>query len=170
MQITERARADGKSIEGLETVIDQLSVFDSCTFEEQTRFLLDSAEEEEVKDLPCAMVLVVTDDAGEPAVTVLPITHQRPSGSKLGVEIPHATVEIPHATKGRLGLDDARSWVVLSEANRFIWPGPELRPAIPGDAGSVAYDLLPYALFEEIRLRFIQAARSRLMRNVKRTE
>ena len=45
MQITERARADGKSIEGLETVIDQLSVFDSCSFEEQTRFLLDSAED-----------------------------------------------------------------------------------------------------------------------------
>jgi len=44
-QITERARADGKSIEGLETVVDQLSVFDSCSFEEQTRFLLDSAED-----------------------------------------------------------------------------------------------------------------------------
>jgi len=45
MQITERARADGKSVEGLETVIDQLSVFDSCSFEEQTRFLLDSADD-----------------------------------------------------------------------------------------------------------------------------
>jgi uncharacterized protein YbaP (TraB family) len=45
MQITERARNDGKSIEGLETVIDQLSVFDSRTFEEQTRFLLDSADD-----------------------------------------------------------------------------------------------------------------------------
>jgi uncharacterized protein YbaP (TraB family) len=45
MQITERARADGKPVEGLETVIDQLSVFDNRTFEEQTRFLLDSAED-----------------------------------------------------------------------------------------------------------------------------
>jgi len=45
MQITERARADGKSIEGLETVIDQLSVFDARSFEEQTRFLLDSADD-----------------------------------------------------------------------------------------------------------------------------
>jgi hypothetical protein len=70
-------------------------------------------QEEGAKDRPCAVVLVVTDDAGEPAVTVLPITHQRPSGSKLGVEI-------LHATKRRLGLDDARSWVALSEANRFI--------------------------------------------------
>jgi uncharacterized protein len=45
MQITERARADGKPIEGLETVIDQLSVFDARSFEEQSRFLLDSAED-----------------------------------------------------------------------------------------------------------------------------
>jgi uncharacterized protein len=45
MQITERAKADGKPVEGLETVIDQLSVFDARTFEEQTRFLLDSADD-----------------------------------------------------------------------------------------------------------------------------
>ncbi len=56
MQITERARTDGKPIEGLETVIDQLSVFDACSFEEQTRFLLDSAEDvpklsEDLQDL-----------------------------------------------------------------------------------------------------------------------
>ncbi len=56
MQITERARADGKSIEGLETVIDQLSVFDGRSFEEQTRFLIDSADDvpklnEDLQDL-----------------------------------------------------------------------------------------------------------------------
>jgi len=45
MQITDRARTDGKPIEGLETVIDQLSVFDDRSFEEQTRFLLDATED-----------------------------------------------------------------------------------------------------------------------------
>jgi uncharacterized protein YbaP (TraB family) len=45
MQITERAKADGKRIDGLETVIDQLSVFDARTFDEQTRFLLDSTDD-----------------------------------------------------------------------------------------------------------------------------
>jgi uncharacterized protein YbaP (TraB family) len=45
MQITERARTDGKPVEGLETVIDQLSVFDNRTYKEQTRFLLDSADD-----------------------------------------------------------------------------------------------------------------------------
>jgi uncharacterized protein YbaP (TraB family) len=59
MQITERARTDGKNIDGLETVIDQLSVFDSRSFEEQTQFLLDSADDvpklnEDLKDLIAA--------------------------------------------------------------------------------------------------------------------
>ena len=37
MQLTERAKTDGKRIDGLETVIDQLSIFDSRSFEEQTQ-------------------------------------------------------------------------------------------------------------------------------------
>ncbi|MEO8016419.1 MAG: TraB/GumN family protein, partial [Pseudomonadota bacterium] len=45
MQVTARARADGKPVEGLETVIDQLNVFDARSFAEQTRFLLDSADD-----------------------------------------------------------------------------------------------------------------------------
>jgi uncharacterized protein YbaP (TraB family) len=45
MQITGRARKDGKPVEGLETVVDQLSIFDNRSFEEQTRFLLDAAND-----------------------------------------------------------------------------------------------------------------------------
>jgi uncharacterized protein YbaP (TraB family) len=45
MQLVARARADGKNIDGLETVEDQLSVFDDRTFAEQTQFLLDSASD-----------------------------------------------------------------------------------------------------------------------------
>src|SRR5271166_1275764 len=60
-----------------------------------------------------------------------------------------------------LGLDDERSWVVLSEANRFLWPGPDLRPARSGDAATVAYGQLPYTLLEEIRAKFIGAIRAR---------
>ena len=45
MQITQRAKADGKRIDGLETVIDQLSIFDARSYEEQTKFLLDSAND-----------------------------------------------------------------------------------------------------------------------------
>jgi uncharacterized protein len=45
MQLVERARADRKEITGLETVVDQLSVFDDRSLDEQTRFLLDSADD-----------------------------------------------------------------------------------------------------------------------------
>jgi hypothetical protein len=125
-------------------------------------------QEEGVKDRPCAIVLSVVGgrgvgDADETVVTVLPITHTPPSDPRLGVEI-------PADTKRRLGLDDARSWVVLTEANRFAWPGPDLRPSIPGNSGSVAYGPLPYALFEDIRQRFLAILRVRAARAVPRTQ
>jgi hypothetical protein len=122
-----------------------------------------SGREEGVKDRPCAIILVSTEDSGERVVTVLPVTHAPPSD-------PNLAVEIPAATKRRLGLDDARSWVVLSEANRFVWPGPDLRPARRGDAASVAYGQLPYALFETIRQKFIAGVRARRAGVVPRSE
>jgi hypothetical protein len=45
MQLVGRAREDGKPVDGLETVIDQLGIFDGRSFDEQTRFLLESAED-----------------------------------------------------------------------------------------------------------------------------
>jgi hypothetical protein len=59
---------------------------------------------------------------------------------------------------------------VLTEANRFLWPGPDLRPARPGDPASVAYGPLPFALFETVRTRFISAIRARRAGIVGRTE
>jgi hypothetical protein len=120
-------------------------------------------QEEGVKDRPCAIVLATSDDAGGQVVTVLPISHTPPSD-------PLLAVEIPAAVKRRLKLDDERSWVVLAEANRFIWPGPDLRPLHPGDAQSTAYGPLPYGLFEEIRLKFIAALKSQAVRAVPRLE
>ena len=79
-------------------------------------------------------------------------------------------VEIPPVTKARLDLDADRSWVVLAEANRFVWPGPDLRPSIPGDPESVAYGYLPYRLTEEILRRFLELIRERRGGLVRRTE
>ena len=45
MQLVGRARADGKPVDGLETVIDQLGIFDARSVAEQTRFLVESAED-----------------------------------------------------------------------------------------------------------------------------
>lgn len=120
-------------------------------------------QEEGVKDRPCAVILVSADESGDRMVTVLPISHTPPAHPRL-------SVEIPAATKRRLGLDDDRSWIVLTEANRFIWPGPDLRPVRPGDASSVVYGPLPYALFEDVRRKFIAVLRARAARTVPRTE
>jgi hypothetical protein len=62
----------------------------------------------------------------------------------------------------------ARSWLVLTEANRFIWPGPDLRTRQSGDAASVAHGPLPYTLFETIRRRFIDVPKSRSAATVSR--
>ena len=97
--------------------------------------------EEGSKDRPCAILLSVKSEDGEQIVTVLPVTHSPPKN-------PDQAVEIPSATKRRLGLDDQRSWIVLTESNRFIWLGPDLRPLTSGDARGVAFGLLPAALFK----------------------
>lgn len=120
-------------------------------------------QEEGVKDRPCAVILVTTTEDEERIVTVLPISHAPPADPKLAVEI-------PALVKRRLKLDDERSWVVLTETNRFIWPGPDLRPSKPGDAGSVGYGPLPFALFEKIRIKFIAAIRAKRTSVVPRSE
>jgi hypothetical protein len=78
--------------------------------------------EEGDKDRPAlVLAIVATLDDGTPAVRVLPITHSPPSD-------PIEAIEIPPVTKRRLGLDGQRSWIVLTESNRFVWPGPDVRP------------------------------------------
>jgi hypothetical protein len=106
---------------------------------------------------------VTTTEDGERTTTVLPISHAPPAE-------PALAVEIPALVKRRLKLDDERSWVVLTEANRFIWPGPDLRPLFPGDSASVYYGPLPFALFEEIRTKFIAAIRAKRASVVTRSE
>jgi hypothetical protein len=80
------------------------------------------------------------------------------------------SVEIPTTVKRRLGLDDARAWVIVNEMNRFLWPGPDLRPVPPTDAGRFEYGPLPPGLFRTIRERFLAAARAQRSRIVPRTD
>ena len=120
-------------------------------------------QEEGIKDRPCAVILVTTTAEDGEMVTVLPITHTPPAN-------PDQAVELPQATKQRLNLDDERSWVMLTEANRFLWPGPDLRPRHPGDAASVVYGLLPHVLMEQIRLKFVALLKARRSAIVSRTD
>jgi hypothetical protein len=121
-----------------------------------------AGREEGVKDRPCAVLLAITNVEGEPKIVVLPITHSPPTD-------PAHAVEIPHATKRRLGLDDERSWIVLTESNRFTWPGPDLRPSRVCDPRSVAYGLLPRALYEQVRDKWFALFKEEKTRSVART-
>jgi hypothetical protein len=119
-------------------------------------------QEEGVKDRPCAVILVTRQSDGDEVVTVLPIAHTPPHN-------PAFALEIPAQTKLRLGLDSDRSWVVLTEANRFIWPGPDLRP-IGNNLASVAHGLLPQAFFLQLRDRFVAILRTGQAKAISRTD
>jgi hypothetical protein len=97
-------------------------------------------------------------------VIVLPITHTAP-------QPPADGIELPESTRTRLGLDDGRSWVIVTEGNDFIWPGPDLRPVAGRGQKSVAYGFLPPRLFRAIRSRFVECyARKGSPEFVRRTE
>lgn len=131
-----------------------------------------AGREEGTKERPCAVVIAVEGAAAQEArgvgrrrrVLVLPVTHSepRPPGEE--------GVELPPQVKALLGLDEARSWVVVSEANDFAWPGPDLRPAPGGGPGSAAYGVMPPGLFRVVRDRFLARARARRAALVARTE
>jgi hypothetical protein len=123
----------------------------------------EAGREEGVKDRPCAIVVAIDDEEGGKTAYVLPITHSLPAD-------PHDAVEIPQSTKLRLGLDAARSWIVVSEGNSFVWPGADLRIAPGGERESAVYGMLPPALFNVVRQRFFARIQARRAGLVKRTE
>lgn len=120
--------------------------------------------EEGTKDRPCAIVAAIKVDAdGDTRVLVLPVTHSPPTKGT-------PAVEIPPTIKKRLKLDADRSWIMLSEWNEFVWPGPDLRRGAGGDETSVAYGFLPRGLFATVRSRFIETVQGGRAERVQRTE
>lgn len=117
--------------------------------------------EEGDKDRPALVLAIVsTLEDGSPVVRVLPVTHTPPSD-------PGEAIEIPPTTKRRLGLDDERSWIVLTESNRFVWPGPDVRPT---ETETGYYGPLPPALFAEVKQRFVALARAQRHRPTLRSD
>jgi hypothetical protein len=117
--------------------------------------------EEGAKDRPCAVLLAVTDEAGDKKVIVLPT----PTHHRVTQRLPWKFRRPPSAA---LGLNDERSWIVIAEANRFTWPGPDLRPMRSGDASTVVYGELPADLFRKVRDAWLSRAALRSV--VTRTE
>jgi len=115
-----------------------------------------------IKDRPCAIVAAVDKVAGATFVTVVPITRVPPDD-------PSLAVRLPARIKRHLRLDQTASWIVISEVNRFRWPGPDIRPV--GDARDrFAYGYLPVEIFDEVRHRLLDAHERRKLTVVARQD
>jgi hypothetical protein len=112
------------------------------------------------KERPCVIVHLRTNEHREVEAYICPITHTPP-------EIPERAMEIPVGTKARLGLDAERSWIITTDINRFIWPGPDIRP-VP--AGGYAYGLLPDAMTHDLIAHIKKNAQDRSLAVTSRTK
>jgi hypothetical protein len=106
------------------------------------------------KDRPCVVVTAVRRVAdGRFRVRVLPTTH-RPTE-------PSRSVAIPLKVKRHLGLDSDASWIVLDEANEFVWPGVDLRPISRSKPGVWTFGVIPAEIFDAVRVKLRAIARQR---------
>jgi hypothetical protein len=110
-----------------------------------------AAGRDQGKDRPACLV-AATDNLTRPRyVVLLPITHSPPDAGTVGIEI-------PTRVKRAIGLDDAPSWVIVSEHNIDEWPNAGLSP-IPGKPGVFSYGFVPPGLFAQIKTKFLELAR-----------
>ena len=119
--------------------------------------------QEGLKNRPCVVVLAVEQIADRKVVTVAPFTHTTPRNQD-------GAIELPQATKQRLGLDDQRSWIVTTELNRFVWPGPDLRPISRGRPNEFVHGALPKALTQQVINQLIKNNRIRPLGVVDRND
>ena len=105
-------------------------------------------QEEGRKDRPAlVLALSVRTDDGQTEILALAITHSPPSQ-------PNDAVAMPSAVKRHLKLDDDASWIVTTEANAFVWPGPDIRPIPDRTPPRVVYGKIPDTLLSEVARSF----------------
>ncbi len=99
--------------------------------------------DEGVKDCPVAVVLLTRNVDGFDLVHVVPLSTKPPAPDDDGIEV-------FEAVRRQLGLSGDRSWIIVSEWNRYTWPGCDTR-AIPGREPETSYGFLPASLFRRVR-------------------
>ncbi len=100
------------------------------------------------KDRPACLVAASDSTTTPRFVVILPITHTAPAGDTVGIEI-------PPRVRQAIGLDDAPTWVIVSEHNVDEWPNGGLAP-IPGRPGIFSYGFVPPSLFATIKTKFLE--------------
>jgi hypothetical protein len=112
------------------------------------------------KERPACLVAASDSIASPRFVVILPITHTPPDKDTVGVEIP---AKVGQA----IGLDDARSWVIVSEHNIDEWPNGGLAP-LPGRRGVFSYGFIPPSLFAQIKAKFLELSQQKRSPGVRR--
>lgn len=120
----------------------------------------EKGQEEGLKDRPAVVVVARIVRGDQLELMVAPVTHLKPREGD--------GIEIPTPVKRHLGLDQDRSWIIATELNRFLWPGPDIRLARGGD--DPFYGEIPAKLFEELRSAIVRHREANNLRMPKRTE
>jgi hypothetical protein len=107
-----------------------------------------AAGRDQGKERPACLVAALDSGVSPRFVVILPITHTPPDKATVGVEI-------PARVRKTLGLDDAPSWVIVSEHNVDEWPNGGLAP-LPGRPGIFSYGFIPPGLFAQVKAKFIE--------------
>jgi hypothetical protein len=115
----------------------------------------ETGQEEGLKDRPVVVVVATKVLGDHTQVLVAPVTHREPDAGE--------GVEMPPPVKRHLGLDRERSWIVTTELNKFIWPGPDVR-IVSDDPFCGA---IPAKLYEQMRSSILSHRRN--LRTTKRT-
>ena len=119
--------------------------------------------EEGQKDRPAlVLALSVASEKSVVQVLVVAITHVPPVD-------PADAVPLPDATKRAIGLDSAPSWIVTTEANAFVWPGPDVRPVPGRTPATMIYGQVPEALLKKVARSYLANRERQRARLVPRT-
>jgi hypothetical protein len=120
----------------------------------------DRGQEEGTKLRPSLVVAVVLSQS---RVIAVAITHSPPDSKT-------DAVALPDAVKRSLGLDDRPSWIVVTEANVFNWPGPDLWNIEGTNPPTSIYGRIPPKLLQTVAQRLLDNDKRSRMRRVMRTE
>jgi hypothetical protein len=111
---------------------------------------------EAAKERPTLVLAIsILEEDGKHRVYGAAITHSPPVK-------PADAVPLPQNVKHQLGLDGEPAWIVTTELNAFIWPGPDIRP-IPGrQPRTFVYGRVPDALLKRVARSFLENRKKQL--------
>jgi hypothetical protein len=119
-------------------------------------------QDEGLKDRPSVVVVAQQIVGDRTRLIVAPVTHSPPQTSD-------QAIEMPSSVKKELKLDQDRSWIVTSEINIFIWPGPDVRVASESPDNSPLIGAIPEWLFVKVRDAVATKSSSGKLKSVKRS-